>query len=119
MKIAGIADIVQNTFGLWITALFDGILVPNPGLTFIEHKEAFFWLVEELLREGRIKFCPPSELWRDGYDIWDADEMTIITYLRSHWPQSARSKNDLVLVDYFYAMPAILWIGEGEKISPA
>jgi hypothetical protein len=117
MKIAGIAEIVKNSFGLWITALFDAILVPNPNLTFQEHKEAFLWLVEQLLREGRIKFCPPSELWREGYDIWDADVFTIITYLRGHWPDSARSNSDLVLSDYFYAMPAILWVGDDGKIT--
>ncbi|WP_321788080.1 MULTISPECIES: hypothetical protein [Paraburkholderia] len=119
IKINGIENIIHNTSGLWITALFDGILVPNPALTFSEHKEAFFWLVEKLLQDGKIKFCPPNELWREGYDIWNVDISTIMTYLRSHWPQSVNSKNDIALADYFYAIPSIIWIDDnGEILQP-
>ncbi|ACC76327.1 hypothetical protein VOI32_35925 [Paraburkholderia caribensis] len=117
MTIAGISEIVRDAFGLWITALFDAILVPNPTLPFEEHKEAFFWLIEKLLREGQIRFCPPNELWREGCDVWDVDASTIVSYLREHWPASAKSKNDLVLSDYFYALPAILWIGDDGGIT--
>lgn len=116
MKIIGIDEIVKNAFGLWITALFDGILVPNPGLTFEEHKEAFFWVLQKLLDEGKVKFCPPNELWHEGYDVWDADNKAIVEYLRSHWPKSAKAEIDRVLVDYFYDMPAILWVGEDGQL---
>lgn len=44
MKIAGVSEIVEGAFGLWITALFDGILVPNPSFTFAEQREVFFWV---------------------------------------------------------------------------
>ncbi|MEF9413321.1 hypothetical protein ABXT21_04130 [Ralstonia sp. SM1864_UCD524_TZ4] len=118
MRISGVSEIVENAFGLWITALFDGILVRNPSLSFDEHKEVFFWLVEKLLRDGKIKFCPPNEIWREGYDIWDVDVTIVVDYLRLHWPASVKHKDDLVLSDYFYAMPAILWIGDdGEIVS--
>ncbi|WP_230426071.1 hypothetical protein [Ralstonia syzygii] len=63
------SEIVEGAFGLWITALFDGILVPNPSLTFAEQTEVFLGLVEKLLHDGKIKFCPPNELWYEGYDI--------------------------------------------------
>ncbi|MGD8250644.1 hypothetical protein [Ralstonia pseudosolanacearum] len=117
MKIAGVSEIFENAFGLWITALFDGILVQNPTLMFDEHKEAFFELVERFLRDGRIKFCPPSDLWHEGYDIWDLEISMIVGYLRHHWPPSAKSKDDAALSDYFYAMPAILWIGNDGEIT--
>ncbi|MHA6911455.1 hypothetical protein ACQUJS_24100 [Ralstonia pseudosolanacearum] len=110
MKLLGIDELVQNVFGLWITALFDGILVSNPTLTFDEHREAFSLLLKDFLEDGRIKFCPPTELWRDGYDVWDADVATILQYLRSRWPEAAKSENDLILTDYFYEIPAILWV---------
>ncbi|RWA54164.1 hypothetical protein AU476_11245 [Cupriavidus sp. UYMSc13B] len=67
MKLSGIDELERNAFGLRITALFDGILANNPSLTFAEHREAFFFLLKRFLTEGRIKFCPPAELWRDGY----------------------------------------------------
>lgn len=117
MTIAGINEIVRNAYGLWITALFDAILVPNPTLTFEEHREAFFWLIEMLLRQDRIRFCPPNELWREGYDVWDVDASTIVVYLREHWPASAKAKNDPVLSDFFYAVPAILWVGDDGQIT--
>ncbi|MHA6825325.1 hypothetical protein ACQUJV_03805 [Ralstonia pseudosolanacearum] len=118
MKIAGACEVVENAFGLWVTALFDGILVQNPSFTLGEQRDAFFGLVEKLLHDGKIKFCPPNELWHEGYDIWDAGPATIVGYLRDNWPASAKSKDDIALSDFFYAMPAILWVGNnGEIVS--
>ncbi|MFV8643521.1 hypothetical protein [Ralstonia pseudosolanacearum] len=110
------SEIVEGAFGLWITALFDGILVPNRSFTFAEQREVFFGLVEKLLHDGKIKFCPPNELWHEGYDIWDAGPEKIVGYLRDHWPASAKSKGDIALSDFFYAMPAILWVGNNGEI---
>lgn len=110
MEVQGISEIVENTFGLWITALFHGIHVPNPSLIFEEHKEAFFWLVEHLLRTEKIKFCPPNELWHEGYDVWDTGIPTIMEYFRSRWPDEADSELSMKLTDYFYDIPAVLWV---------
>lgn len=103
MYIEQIDEIVEDSFGLWIDGLFGSISTWNPDIsTFQEHKEAFFWLVEHLLRTGKIKFFTPNELWRGGDDIWDADVPTIIKYLRSCWPVGADSKNSVDLVYYFF-----------------
>jgi len=112
MKIKNIKEIIECSFGLWISVLFSAISGWNPGISFQEQKGEFLYLLEELLKEGRVKFCPPNELWRDGYDIWDVDVKTILQYLRSRWPDAARSENDIVLAEYFYDMPAILWVAE-------
>jgi hypothetical protein len=110
LKIEHIQDIVSCSFGLWISGLFSAISGWNPGITFREQEAAFFWLLKKLLEEGKVKFCPPNEFWRKGYDVWDADASTILEYLRCRWPVEASSENDRVLTNYFYEMPAILWV---------
>lgn len=110
MKIDHIQDIVNCSFGLWISGLFSAISGWNPDITFQEHTEAFFALLKELLDAGKVRFCPPNELWHEGYDVWDADTSTILEYLQCRWPSEAISANDLVLTNYFYEMPAILWV---------
>lgn len=110
MKIDHIEDILRCSFGLWISGLFSAISGWNSGITFQEQREAFFGLLEQLLNEGKIKFCPPNEFWHEGYDVWDADADTILEYLRSRWPIGASSEKDVSLTNYFYDMPAILWV---------
>lgn len=110
MKIDHIEDILRSSFGLWISGFFSAISGWNPGITFQEQREVFFALLKQLLDEGKVRFCPPNELWREGYDVWDADSETIVDYLRSHWPADATSEKDVVLTNYFYDMPAILWV---------
>uniref|UniRef100_UPI001FC8041E hypothetical protein n=1 Tax=Burkholderia gladioli TaxID=28095 RepID=UPI001FC8041E len=114
MKIDHIEDILRCSFGLWISGLFSAISGWNSGITFQEQREAFFGLLEQLLNEGKIKFCPPNEFWCEGYDVWDADADTILEYLRSRWPIGASSEKDVSLTNYFYDMPAILWVAPGE-----
>jgi hypothetical protein len=104
-------ELVEDSFGLWIDGLFSAIHGQNPDITFQEQKEAFFWLVERLLRAGKIKFCPPNELWYEGYDIWDADVPTIMEYLLSRWPDEADSRLSIELVYYFYRdIPVVVWV---------
>jgi hypothetical protein len=110
MKIGHVEDILRCSFGLWISGFFSAISGWNPGITFEEQEEAFFELLGQLLDQERVKFCPPNELWREGYDVWDADTPTILQYLRSRWPADAISEKDVSLTNYFYDMPAILWI---------
>lgn len=126
--ITRIDKIVSNSFGLWITALFHAIEVENPSLTFIEHKEAFFWLLEKLLKERKVIFIAPgmdcyisSENPSPKYTIydkeahWNATPEEIISYFKMHWPATAHSEDDLDLVTYFYKMPGIIWIdGDGK-----
>jgi hypothetical protein len=90
--------------------LFSSICGHNQEATFLEKKEIFFQFLKQLLDQGKVKFCPPNELWHDGYDVWDADTMTILDYLLSRWPVDISSEKDIKLTNYFYDMPAILWV---------
>ncbi|MEJ0002742.1 MAG: hypothetical protein WDN30_02800 [Pararobbsia sp.] len=55
-----IDEIVRVSFGLWISGLFSAISSWNPTQTFEERKEAPFWLIERLLRVGKIRFVAPA-----------------------------------------------------------
>lgn len=111
MTVAHVDEIFQSSFGLWISGLFSAIKGWNPDIDWEQHKEAFFYLLKRFLDEGKVKFCPPNESWHEGYDVWDVPNDTIVEYLKSHWPADVTSENDLALTDYFYDMPAILWVG--------
>jgi len=110
MKLEHVDEIIRETFGLWITAFFGAISSFNPEITFDQHKHAFFELLEQLLDQGKVKFCPPNEIWREGYDVWEADASTILEYLKARWPADVTSERDAALNDYFYDIPAILWV---------
>lgn len=111
MKIQNYDEILKVSFGLWISGLLSAIGGFNPAFTFPEQKAAFFWVLEKLQNEGKIQFCPPNEFWTLGNDIWDAEATTIVQYFHSHWPSNAQAEDDRVLVDYFYNMPAVMWVG--------
>ncbi|CAM3418292.1 DUF596 domain-containing protein [Bordetella sputigena] len=110
MNINHLDDILQSSFGLWLSSLFSAIKGWNPGINLEEQREIFFSLVKRLLDEGKVKFCPPNEFWREGYEVWDTESDTIVQYLKSHWPVNVTSENDIALTNYFYDMPAILWV---------
>jgi hypothetical protein len=103
-------EMLGNAFGMWISALFSDIAGYNPNLSFLEQKQQFFILVKELLDGGRIKFCTPNEIWSKDNDVWDAESEEIIKYLEAKWPVLAQSERDLS--EYFYEIPAVLWVDE-------
>lgn len=103
-------EIVSNAFGLWISALFSDIGGFNPELSFVEQKDEFFKLIRELLEDGKIKFSTPNEFWKEGKDVWDVDPPIVLQYLIGRWPQNASCENDLS--DYFYEIPAVLWVND-------
>ncbi len=103
-------EILDNAFGMWISALFSDIVGYSPNLSFFEQKQHFFILVKELLDCGKIKFCTPNEIWSEGNDVWNADSEEIIDYLKAKWPVLAQSESDLS--EYFYEIPAVLWVDE-------
>ena len=99
-------------FGGWITAFWQDIVYALPNFSFPEHKEAFFWLLEKLLREGKVAFSPPSDPLCKKGRRWDAPVEEIIEYLRKSWPETAKDENDSDLNLYFYTIPSIAWLGE-------
>jgi hypothetical protein len=109
MNINGTEEIIETANGLWLSALFSGISTYNPGTSFNAQRDAFFFLLQSLLERGQIKFVPPQELWREDRPVWDADSSEIVGYFRSRWPSQAWHEDDLILSDYFYEMPAVLW----------
>lgn len=116
MNINHVNEIFQDSFGLWISGFFSAIGGWNPSFTFKNHKNAFFFLLEKLLLEKKIKFSPPNELKPRNDEIWNADDESILEYFRLHWPDDARNENDTSLTNYFYEMPAILWVDDDGKL---
>jgi hypothetical protein len=119
-----IDEIVRDSFGLWITSLFSAISSWNPTFSFDDHKEAFFWLIEKLLRAGKVKFIAPGIdcytspenphprfTIQDEEAQWHETPETIVAHLRAEWPEHACDENDLDLVAYFYSIPGIIWVG--------
>lgn len=127
-----IDEIVRDSFGLWITGLFSAISSWNPTLSFEEHKEAFFWLIERLLRAGKVKFIAPGAdcytspenphprlTIQDSEAQWHEAPEVIVARLRAEWPEHARDENDLDLTTYFYSIPGIIWVGaDGRLVAP-
>ncbi|WP_323120833.1 hypothetical protein [Burkholderia alba] len=118
-------EIVRDSFGLWVSGLFSAIGSWNPMFSFEEHKDAFFWMIDRLLRDGKIKFIAPGvdcyaspENPNPRYTIYDKDAHwsdvpeVIVESLRSQWPEGARDENDVDLMTYFYSIPGIVWVGD-------
>jgi len=113
MNIAHVDEIYADAFGSWISGLFSAIGGRNPGLSFDEHKGAFFDLLRRWLDEDKIRFCAPDDPL-DG--VWDAPADDIIQFLQDRWPAGATHENDPALNLYFYEMPALLWVDRSGKL---
>jgi len=111
----------NGPFGLWVNGLFS--VVPGSGYfeEFHEKKEAFFYLLERLLEEGRVVLDVPGDIEysstkvraQDGYtDIWDESVEVMVSYMRKTFPADAQHEYDSVLTDYWYsaACPHIGWV---------
>lgn len=120
-----IDKIVEDSFGLWIFGLFSAISGNSPGIAFHSHREAFFRIVGHLLQTGRIKFVAPGAdcyvsptnphprfTIHDHEAQWHASPHEIVSYLREKWPENACHEDDLLLIDYFYEIPGVIWVGD-------
>lgn len=122
-----------SAFGHWIDALF-GLGSPPylpRELSFPEQKEAFVYLLERLLREGKVLLTPPALMeeqepyyWviADGYSdnkpmrpaervaeggpcrfrVWDVPIEKQISYIRDTFPKNVSNANDFELTAYWY-----------------
>jgi hypothetical protein len=121
--------------GGWISALFSIVAPPTPylprELSFPEQREAFFYLLERLLREGKVLLTPPALLedhepyyWviADGYSddkpmrpvervpdggpcrfrVWDVPIEKQIAYIRETFPTSVTDDRDFELTAYWF-----------------
>lgn len=122
-------QIVSDSFGMWIIALWGNISFQNPGLALQEYKTSFFMMLEKLLDEGKVRFVKPdADVYYNAktnpnprYTIndveshWNVNTEEILSYLKDEWPSAAKDKDDLELNAYFYKIPAIIWRGEDGK----
>lgn len=124
-----VEEIVRDSFGLWVSSLFSAIGSWNPSLSFEERKEGFFWLIEKMLRDGKVKFIAPgADCYtspdnphprlniQDDEAHWHEAPESIISRLHAQWPEHARNEDDIDLVTYFYSIPGIIWVGEGGRL---
>jgi hypothetical protein len=103
----------RDCFAHWITCLWGKY---DDSFTFEENKEAFFYLLERLLREGKVKFENP---FGDEPKYWEATPEVIVAHLKAGWPQAATTEGDETIVSFFYddwrRCPPIYWLGpDGE-----
>ena len=100
----------------WIIHYWEELCMVAPDLSFPEKMEAFFFLVERLLREGKVRFQHPT---KDEPFYWDVPPEVIVEHLKMGWPKEACSEGDEAIVDFFYTdltrCPPIFWLGpDGE-----
>jgi hypothetical protein len=125
MDIKFIDNIVRDSFGQWISALFSAIGSWNPELSFPQQKDAFFSVIEYLLTTGKIKFIAPnadcyisSDNPHPKFSIndeaahWRLNATQIVSYLKEKWPEGVVSEGDEALTLYFYEVPGIIWVDE-------
>lgn len=131
-QITHVDEIINSSFGSWVTSLFSAISEWNHGISFMEQKEEFFWLLEFLLKNGKIKFIAPGAdcyvspsnpnprfTIYDHEAQWQASTSEIINYFRNHWPPDVSEENDPNLLTYFYEMPGIIWVDQnGDLVGP-
>ena len=68
-------EIVRAAFGQWVSGLFAAVCGWNPNSTFQEQKEAFFMLLEKMLKNGKVMFIVP------GTDCYVSPENPLPNYL--------------------------------------
>jgi hypothetical protein len=111
----------EGCFAHWITCLF----VEYDGFTFEENKEAFFYLIGRLLREGKARFIAPGVdcyispsnpnprySCEDEDAHWKASPEEIIASLKSQWPTDVSEVDDVEMIVYLHTIPGIIWLGD-------
>lgn len=117
-------QIIEACFGLWSNSLW---VAPRSLSGFDDLKDAYFCLIEKLLKDGVIRFIdpdevdnvmvvrdhpPPPKTIQDTSTHWHVATEQIVSYLRSRWPLNATDENDPSVNLYFYEIPPIIWRGE-------
>ena len=97
----------RDCFAHWISCIWGRY---DDSFSFEQNKVVFFYLLERLLREGKITFDHP-----DKPELWGETPEVILDYFKKHWPTDAKNEDDLELTTYFYRMPGVAWRGpDGE-----
>lgn len=109
------AGFCEDCFAHWITCLWGKY---RDDFTFEENKEAFFYLLERLLREGRVAFSPPEDPLCRQHMRWKAPPEEVIAFLKRGWPTEAKDEYDSAINDYFYDLercPSTAWLGDDDQ----
>ncbi len=104
-----ITSLTRQIYRGWISNFWGAVCIEAIQLNYSEKVEAFFWLLERLLREGKVKFGDPDD-WS-----WNATPEDMIAHLKKGWPKDVTEEGDMKIVDYFYDLdrcPPISWLGE-------
>jgi len=108
---AQIEQLTEPYYRGWIIHYWEELCMVAPNLSFAEKKEAFFYLLERLLRKGKIRFQHPFE----DKPFWDTSPEIIVQHLKAGWPDSATTEGDEAIVSFFYddwrRCPPVEWLG--------
>jgi len=97
----------------WFIHYWEEVCLELRDRSYPDKVEAFFYLVERLLKEGKAKFDLPLNDPRQD-EFWEDPPEVIVAHLHSHWPAQATHEGDPVIVDFFYdtqRCPPVSWLG--------
>jgi len=118
VKIENLEELAKGIEGLSLRPLFCKIRELNQDISFWQQKDAFFWVLEKWLSEGRLKLVspersalPPEQAEDLGLPLyWEAEAESITAELRDKWPRNVLDENDDELKKYFFKLPKVIWI---------
>jgi hypothetical protein len=125
------AEIYENSHGLEITGLFGNvaafIAVTFPKPNFEQHKQAFFEILQNFLKEGKIAFKLNSHVKeyveqkqkKEGREtLWDAPSNEIVQYIQNIFPSQITDEDDIELLIFFLSeCPQMVWIYGGKWVG--
>lgn len=125
MTVDLIEKIVRDSFGLGLIAIFSSIGSWSPELSFDQRRDEFFFVIESLLNDGKIKFIAPGAdcyispdnqnprfSVADSAAHWNLEAGEIVSYLKGRWPKNVVSDSDEDLTFYFYEVPGVIWVDD-------
>lgn len=129
MEIPHKSEVIRDAFGQSIYGLFAAVCGWNPSMKLSEQRESFFFLLEKLLEDGRVRFIAPGAdcyistenprpklAIEDQNAQWHAPVGEIMAFVRNRWPAEVNQKNDLELTYYFYELPGLIWVDKDGKL---
>jgi len=113
----------EPPFGQWMIGLWPPLPVLKRTFELNDQKEAFFLMLERLLRDERIVLAIPGSIGEDtllcqsreqgGWsDVWTIPLDNQLEHVISHFPQDAASVDDQKIADFFYGTqcPIVGWV---------
>lgn len=115
---------------------WQGVCKAAPELGYKEKKQAFLYLLERKLKEGKARFVmpgadyyptPPNPYPRykigDDAIAWRAQPIDIVRYINAVWPKRVKDENDCAVLSLLQLIPALIWresdgTWEGSKEVP-